>query len=41
MKTSKKRYLPAEWAEQEFIQLTWPHLNTDWADMLDEVMNAL
>jgi len=29
--------LPAEWAEQEFVQLTWPHANTDWADMLDEV----
>ena len=29
--------LPAEWAEQEFVQLTWPHSETDWADMLDEV----
>ncbi|MEI8087945.1 MAG: agmatine deiminase family protein [Paludibacter sp.] len=29
--------LPAEWAEQSFIQLTWPHANTDWAYMLDEV----
>jgi len=31
------KILPAEWAEQRFIQLTWPHENTDWADMLDEV----
>lgn len=31
------KYLPAEWAEQDFVQLTWPHENTDWAYMLDEV----
>ena len=31
------KILPAEWAEQEFVQLTWPHTGTDWADMLDEV----
>lgn len=29
--------LPAEWAEQQFVQLTWPHAKTDWAYMLDEV----
>ena len=29
--------LPAEWAHQSAIQLTWPHKNTDWAYMLDEV----
>jgi len=29
--------LPPEWAEQQFVQLTWPHVNTDWAYMLDEV----
>ncbi len=29
--------LPAEWAAQSAIQLTWPHRNTDWAYMLDEV----
>lgn len=29
--------LPAEWAPQSAIQLTWPHRNTDWAYMLDEV----
>ncbi len=29
--------LPAEWAEQSGVQLTWPHAGTDWALMLDEV----
>jgi len=29
--------LPAEWAEQKFVQLTWPHAGTDWACMLEEV----
>ena len=29
--------LPAEWAPQSGIQLTWPHAGTDWADMLTEV----
>ena len=29
--------LPAEWAEQSGVMLTWPHKETDWADMLDEV----
>lgn len=32
-----KRTLPAEWAPQSAIQLTWPHEDTDWADMLSEV----
>ena len=32
------RQLPAEWAEQRCIQLTWPHEGTDWARMLDEVI---
>ncbi len=30
-------FLPAEWAPQSGIQLTWPHAHTDWAYMLDEV----
>ena len=30
-------YLPAEWALQSGIQLTWPHAQTDWAYLLDEV----
>lgn len=29
--------LPAEWAQQSGIQLTWPHAGTDWAHMLAEV----
>lgn len=28
---------PAEWADQSGVMLTWPHENTDWAEMLDEV----
>ena len=31
------RSLPAEWAPQSGVQLTWPHADTDWAYMLDEV----
>ena len=30
------KYFPAEWESQEFVQLTWPHANTDWSDYLDE-----
>ncbi len=30
-------HLPAEWAWQSGVQLTWPHRDTDWAGMLDEV----
>jgi agmatine/peptidylarginine deiminase len=37
MTSISRKILPAEWAEQQFIQLTWPHLNTDWVHMLDEV----
>lgn len=37
MKSNTHKILPAEWAEQAFVQLTWPHKATDWADMLDEV----
>ena len=29
--------LPAEWAPQTAVQLTWPHEGTDWAPMLDEI----
>ncbi|WP_369601866.1 agmatine deiminase family protein [Hahella sp. SMD15-11] len=25
---------PAEWARQDAVMLTWPHRNTDWADIL-------
>lgn len=36
-----KRYrLPAEWEPQSGVQLTWPHAETDWAPMLDEVLQT-
>lgn len=28
---------PAEWHPQSGVQLTWPHIDTDWRNMLDEV----
>lgn len=31
------RTLPAEWAPQSAILISWPHAETDWADILDEV----
>ena len=34
---TKRIHLPAEWHKQEFVQLTWPHENSDWAYMLQEV----
>ena len=33
----KNYYLQAEWHPQSYIQLTWPHKDTDWAYMLEEV----
>jgi len=35
---TKKWRLPAEWEPQEGVQLTWPHKDTDWAPMLDEII---
>jgi agmatine/peptidylarginine deiminase len=35
MNTSKK--LPAEWEKQSFLQLTFPHAESDWNYLLDEV----
>jgi len=32
-----KRTLPAEWFPQSGVQIAWPHAQTDWAPMLDEV----
>jgi agmatine/peptidylarginine deiminase len=29
--------LPAEWEHQDAILIAWPHHDTDWNDMLDEV----
>ena len=31
---------PAEWAEQDAIQLTWPHEESDWLYMLEEVVGC-
>ncbi len=28
--------LPAEWADQDAVMLTWPHAGTDWAAILEE-----
>ncbi len=32
--------LPPEWAEQSAIQLTWPHVNTDWNYCLDDILHT-
>lgn len=32
--------LPAEWHKQAFVQLTWPHRQTDWAPLYDEVVRC-
>ena len=32
-----KLTLPSEWHPQSGVMLTWPHENSDWVDMLDEV----
>ncbi len=33
----KQIRLPAEWEEQSFVELTWPHANSDWSPFLDLV----
>ena len=33
----RSTYLPAEWARQSGVQLTWPHEGTDWRPILREV----
>ena len=37
MLTDNTYRLPAEWEPQSGVQLTWPHAQTDWAYMLDEI----
>ena len=38
---AKETYrLPAEWEPQSGVQLTWPHAATDWAPMLDEIIET-
>ena len=31
---------PAEWEPQSCVQLTWPHAHTDWAPILDDVLET-
>ncbi|MBQ5379946.1 MAG: agmatine deiminase family protein, partial [Paraprevotella sp.] len=33
----RNTFMPAEWFPQSGVQLTWPHAETDWCDMLEEV----
>lgn len=33
-------FLPAEWYPQSGVQLTWPHKDTDWKYMLEEVQTC-
>lgn len=37
---NNKIILPAEWHKQSAIQLTWPHENSDWDYMLEEVTSC-
>lgn len=30
-------YMPAEWAPQSYVMLTWPHGDTDWATTLEAI----
>ena len=34
---AKKWRLPAEWEPQMGVQLTWPHADTDWAPILNDI----
>lgn len=40
MEDRRKTYLPAEWFPQSGVMLTWPHRETDWADILEDVENC-
>lgn len=37
MELIRSKFLPPEWYPQSGIMLTWPHENSDWFDLLDEV----
>lgn len=32
--------MPAEWEPQSFVQLTWPHVETDWKDCLSDILET-
>lgn len=36
----ERPYLPAEWAPQSGVQLTWPHAGSDWLPYLDEITHT-
>ncbi len=38
--TNKNLRLPAEWEPQDAIMIVWPHANTDWAPIYDEVIDC-
>ena len=33
--------LPAEWEEQEFVQLVFPHKDTDWNEYLSDASKII
>jgi len=33
-------FLPSEWHQQAFVQLTWPHKDTDWAPVLADAIDC-
>ena len=33
-------FFPAEWHQQAFVQLTWPHQDTDWAPVLADAITC-
>lgn len=35
--TDNMFFLPAEWEEQQCVQLTWPHEQTDWQPILTDI----
>lgn len=37
-RTTTSPHLPAEWDPQDAVLLAWPHQDSDWADILDEVL---
>ena len=38
--TTRKWRLPAEWEPQWGVQLTWPHIHTDWAPILSDIIGT-
>ncbi len=33
-------FFPSEWHQQAFVQLTWPHKNTDWSPVLADAISC-